>query len=663
MLITYSAANKRWEASWTRDEHYTAHPVVKAAGFAFDYPNKIWHTAGYHQPKPLLEQAGIAAKLPEYLDDTARAELAKYNVQASTLKQDLSSKEEALALSRATDSDANVPKPEGLEYLPYQRAGVAYAMRRDGVLIADEMGLGKTIQGIGISNADASVRKVLVISPATPKINWSREWRKWDTKGLSVGIATSKQFPKTDVVIINFDIVKKHKDALNAMAWDLLIVDECHKVKNPKAARTQLILGKKTWVKETSTWRTDIEPIQARRRVFLTGTPILNRPVELWTLVKALDPNGLGKSRNRYETRYCAAHHDECGHWINTGASNLPELQERLRSSFMVRRLKSEVLKDLPPKRRQVLLVEPDARGRALIAKEKVAYENFCANEGDSVAMSEMSRLRKEVAIYKAPFVIEHVQDMLEDGGVDKVIVFAHHHEVVDKLMVAFGEAAVKVDGRMTKMEQRQAAVDRFQNDPTCKVFVGSIQAAGVAITLTAASHVVFAELDWVPGNVSQAEDRAHRIGQTDSVNVLHIILEESLDARMINTIIGKQAVIDAALDTRPAPKPVQEMPKVGLESKPTNAVEIKTKAGVKSVTLTPEQVQAIHTGLKMLRGVCNGARDWDGAGFSKTDVQFGWSLADAPRLSAKQAAYGQRLIRKYRGQLGEELVRAAGIQ
>src|SRR5439155_1581888 len=113
-------------------------------------------------------------------------------------------------------------------------------------------------------------------------------------------------------------------------------------------------------------------------------------------------------------------------------------------------------------------------------------------------------------------FVIEHLRDLLEEKG--KVIVFAHHHEVVDALMEEFGNEAVKVDGRVTKPETRQAAVDRFQTDPTCKVFVGSIMAAGVAITLTAADTVVFAELDWVPGNVSQAEDRAHRIGQLSTV-------------------------------------------------------------------------------------------------------------------------------------------------
>lgn len=666
MLITYNESRKRFEAQF--DENFNAClSTVKAAGFAFDSnaKPKVWHTAGRANDKSQAEQVLLAKKLLTYCDDSAKVLLTGDNtpVEEVNLVVAQATKTAALEASRATDSDRVIPVPDGLAYLPYQRAGIAYAMDRQHALIGDEMGLGKTIQGIGISNADASVRSVLIICPASLKLNWKREWTKWDVKGLTVAVGGSKYIPTTNVVIVNFDVIKKQHKLLTARNWDLVIIDECHKVKNPDAQRTQFILGRAEKRKKDGTVaKTAIQGIPAKRQIFLTGTPILNRPIELWTLVEKLDPNGLGKNFWTFAKRYCNATQTRFG-WDFNGASNLTELQDRLRAAFMVRRLKSEVLKDLPAKRRQVILIEPDARGRELIEKEKVAYETFQANEGDAVALSEMSRLRHEVAVYKVPFVVEHVEDLLET--LDKVIVFAHHKDVIDALMAKFGSAAVKVDGRVTDMQARQDAVDRFQTDATCKVFVGSIQAAGVGLTLTAASTVVFSELDWVPGNVTQAEDRVHRIGQTQQVLIQHIILDESLDANMINKIIGKQAVIDAALDSKVVKEVAEvKMPTVGITPKPeVNTATIKTRKGTVEVTLTPAQIEAIHACLRRLRGVCNGAREWDGAGFSKTDVQFGWQLADSPRLSLKQAAYGQQLVRKYKRQLGPAMVAACGVE
>jgi SNF2 family DNA or RNA helicase len=693
MLITFNETRNRFEAQTSYAESGTANPLLKGAGFAFDYQGaKVWHTAGYEfkygsrdrnpkYPLALAEQALIAGKLFEYCDPTAKGRLAGHlgviQQMAERLKAQEEHKATSLDLSRATTTDIQVPCPEGIDpdtgkqfaYLPYQRAGIVYAMQRSHTLIGDEMGLGKTIQGIGISNADPTVKSVLIVCPATPKLNWRREWRKWDVKHLTVGVmdAKSKGLTATDVVIINFDVAKKFQDLLRTRTWDLLIIDEAHKVKNPDAQRTVAILGKKaTKKKDKKTGKMipvpAVEPIAAKRHAYLTGTPIPNRPVELWPMVERLDPNGLGKSFWKFANRYCDAKQTKFG-WDFNGASNLDELQELLRATFMVRRLKIDVLKDLPPKRRQVVLVEPDAKGRALIEKEKVAYENVSMKPQDGVTLSEMSRLRKEVAVYKVPFVIEHVDDMLE-GGIEKICIFAHHKEVVDALMAHYGNAAVKIDGRVTKIEDRQAAVDRFQKDPTCKIFVGSILAAGVAITLTAAAYAVFAEIDWVPGNNSQAEDRIHRIGQTLRVLIQYILLEDSLDANMINKIMEKLQIIDAALDKQHDARPAvaTEKPKVGVPEPPKQAT-VKVKGVETVVVITPEQTAAIHAGLKMLKARCDGAFQEDGAGFAKIDVQFGHSLAMAPRLSMKQAAYGQKFIRKYQGQLPEELVLASGVQ
>lgn len=673
MLITFNSAKNRFEAQFGWDEFATVKPIVKDAGFAFD-GKKTWHTAGYeidfrtkkknpNYPKPLTEQQQIAGKLKTYCDASALAQLE--GVKVVTVEEALEQKKEAIELSRATDANIEIPCNPGMAYLPFQKAGIAYAMQRVATLIADEMGLGKTIQAVGVANTDPTVKSVLVVCPATPKINWSKEWKKWDVKGLTVGIASGDDLPTTQVVIVNFDILKRHYETLSARTWDLLVVDECHKVKNPKAQRTRFLLGgKATKKKNPDTKKLEVVPataaIPAKRRVFLTGTPICNRPLELWPLVEALDPTGLGKSFWKYAQRYCGATQGTFG-WDFSGASNLDELQIKLRSVFMVRRLKSEVLKELPAKRRQVVLVEPDAKGKKLIEKEKIAYENYLAKPGDSVSIGELSRLRKEVALYKVPFVLEHCDDLLEDGGVKKLIIFAHHKEVVDKIMAHYGAAAVKIDGRTTG--DRNEIVDRFQNDPTVKVFVGSILAAGVAITLTAASTVVFAELDWVPGNMTQAEDRAHRIGQLMQVLIQHIIFEGSNDDNMIGKLIEKQAVCDKALDA-PVEVKAPVMPAVGYTAPDVKkpVAQPLSHKGVTVAVLTPSQIASVHEGLRRLRAMCDGAFEEDGSGFAKPDVQFGHTLAGAEKLSQKQAQYGWLMVRKYQGQLSPDLIENCGI-
>jgi hypothetical protein len=212
--------------------------------------------------------------------------------------------------------------------------------------------------------------------------------------------------------------------------------------------------------------------------------------------------------------------------------------------------------------------------------------------------------------------------------------------------MQEFGSEAVCLVGD-TPMIERQAAVDRFQKDPSCKLFVGSIMAAGVGITLTAAAHAIFLELDWVPGNVSQAEDRIHRIGQKESVLIQHLVLEGSLDAVMAKRIIAKQEIIERALD------------KVAdAEAELPTASDTRPKAlETAAQTMTQEQRDGAQRAIRMLAMVCNGARDWDGQGFSKIDTMIGKSLAAQDRLTPKQCALAAKIALKYRRQLPAELV------
>ena len=559
-------------------------------------------------------------------------------------------------------------------------------MGRESTLIGDEMGLGKTIQALGVVNATPKAKRVLIICPASLRLNWEREAKKWlVNKDLSIGIAQGKDWPATDVVIINYDILTKHKGRVHGRTWDILIVDEAHYLKNPKAQRTKQVFG--DWRYKTKEWK--IDPIKAKRRLLLTGTPIVNRPIELWGLANYLDPQAFGNFF-RYAKRYANAHQTRWG-WDFRGADNLGELQGKLRTSFLVRRLKKDVLKDLPAKRRQV--IELPANGASkLVAAEQAAwadqeerltalklavelskisedpgdYEKAVAalSEGALIAFSQISTCRHETALAKVSYVVDHVADAAEEG---KVIVFAHHVDVVAQIVEGLEERGIKTVSLTGKdpMDARQAAVDSFQDDADVKVFVGNIKAAGVGITLTAASHVVFAELDWVPANLSQAEDRAHRLGQTDSVLIQHLVLEGSLDQQIASQIVTKQAVIDQALDDKIDLD--AEDRKVPLIPTADSSVSDIVKSEVdkweerkQHTPILPAQQEAIHGCLKILAGLCDGAASRDGRGFSGADTNFGHSLARQPILTPKQSFFGRKIVSKYHRQLPSDLIATA---
>lgn len=507
----------------------------KEAGFAYNPAHKLYWT----------KDPRIAAILLPFADADAALDI---KAKAAAING-------TLALSRAEATDFEPPAPEGMEFRPFQRAGIEFALQREGTLIADEMGLGKTIQAVGTINAIKAPRpQVLIVCPASLKINWRNELKTWLTKPLTIGIAEGRGFPKTDVVIINYDILHHRATKLakggpnpgpRSRVWDVVVFDESHYIKNNKALRTECALA-----------------ILGTKRLALTGTPILNKPIEIWTTLSWLDPVAW-RSFWGFAQKYCGA--SKANGWDMSGATNLKELNEKLRSTVMIRRLKKDVLKELPPKVRQIVELPASAavieKERKSLAKMGIdidklvtaaeAHESFEAGVASlkvsPVAFDQISKIRKETALSKLGACIEFIQDSLDAGH--KLVVFAHHVEVVDKLVAGLAEYnPVKVYGS-TAMKDRHAAVHKFQNDPKCGIFVGNIQAAGVGLTLTAASHGIFVELDWVPGIVTQAEDRMHRIGQQDSVLIQHLVLSGSLDCTMAKTVVRKQRIADKALN------------------------------------------------------------------------------------------------------------------
>lgn len=408
----------------------------------------------------------------------------------------------------------------------YQEAGVEELLKKlhtmHGALLADAPGLGKTAQAIEVANRLASEHMdnggrdftVLVVCPASLRLNWVREIRMWSWQNAGFEILT-------------YGEVVRGKTSQSS--YSFIIFDEAHYLKNPDAKRTKAGLA-----------------LKGTKRLFLTGTPVVNRPMELFPILKSL---GLKMSKVEYGIRFCGGRlitvpiRDGRGKrkaWDFNGASNTEELNKVLRQSVMVRRTKEEVLKELPRKVRQVLSMDFKS-GESREFRDHFSSLSLAADiiqAAGKIPFTELAKERYNIALAKLPYVLDFIDDLLEEE--EKVVVFAHHRSIVKEL--ARGEDRVMLYGGMTE-KQKDAAVQAFQNGPA-RVFVGQIEAAGVGLTLTAARTVVFAELDWVPGNVTQAEDRLHRIGQKDTVRVFHIVAEGSIDARIVRAIVDKQQII-----------------------------------------------------------------------------------------------------------------------
>lgn len=436
-----------------------------------------------------------------------------------------------------------------LQLMPHQRQAVSFGLKHGKMLLGADPGTGKTaVAAILATNwLWTGATKVLVVCPATLKLNWLREIEQWNEVSatripdLSIGIASGSYFPDDcHIVIINYDILHRHKQQIEETQWDLAILDESHAIRNRNSLRSKMVVGgvsmekikergkpTKQKIKERFTG------IKARYKLALSGTPILNKPIEIWTTLKWLDSEKWGNYK-WFTERYCGAAPTGWGGSMDvSGCTNAKELHHRLQN-LMFRVLKKDVLKDLPPKIQQIIplpapqsvkvtldkqlkewgLHEPTLkelrrrREEAKLAHNQEEFERLGLQlrQAQSAGLAAMSTYRKELGISKIPLVVQHVEDALENGT--KIIVFAHHLEVITTIASNLMKYNPVVIHGGTPNDKRQAAVDKFQADPSVRVAVLSILAAGVGITLTASSHVVFAECDWRPGINSQALDR-----------------------------------------------------------------------------------------------------------------------------------------------------------
>ena len=430
--------------------------------------------------------------------------------------------------------------------LSHQKEAIQKLVENKKYILADDMGLGKTTSTI-IAALESGAKKVLIICPATLKINWKREIENYSDR--SIYIAEGKNFStEHDFVIINYDILKnfhdpKKKDEsiiLNTN-FDLVIMDEAHMISNPQAQRTKIVndlCGK------------------VERVWLLTGTPMTSRPMNYYNLLSLVE-SPVAANWMAYAKRYCNGFQFSVGKrkvWNVTGASNLDELRERTQSHIL-RRLKEDVL-DLPDKIITPVYLRLKSKDYEELMGEYFNWYDNNSEESSSltVQFGKLMKVRKVIAEEKVKNTIELAENIIEQGK--KVIIFTNFTDTLRTIYEHFGKQAVYLDGSCSK-PHRQKSVDDFQENDKIKVFVGNLKAAGVGITLTSAEAVIMNDLSFVPAEHAQAEDRSHRIGQKNSTSVYYPLFENTIEGviydilnrkkKIISTVMGDDMIEDAS--------------------------------------------------------------------------------------------------------------------
>jgi SNF2 family DNA or RNA helicase len=437
---------------------------------------------------------------------------------------------------------AAVALADGL--FPHQIEGVAFLLGRRRAILADDMGLGKTRQAIVSLRHLTPGGRRLVVCPASIKQNWAREI-SLVTPDASILVIdrTAPASSTAEWVVVNYDILGRHVEDLLRVPWAALVFDEAHYLKNHTSARSKL----SRQLTATAAAATPALAVQ-----LLTGTPLTSRPRDLFVLLQ-LAAHPLGRSFLSFAKRYCAAEKGEYG-WKTGGASNVEELTVQLHG-IMLRRSKDDVLA-LPPKLRTWLPVDvPSGTGARAITKvfELLAGKDTRPASLRDVELRRRGKLlaflveaRQALAVAKTTATLDFVRGAIDQG--EKVIVFSCFDDPIQKLAKELGDTAVVVTGK-TPSAMRQPLVDRFQHDADTRVFVANIVAGGTGLNLTAATQVVFNDLDWVPTNHWQAEDRAYRIGQTRTVNVTYFVARDTIDDFVQAVLETKAALVNAIVE------------------------------------------------------------------------------------------------------------------
>ena len=473
-----------------------------------------------------------------------------------------------------------------IDLLPYQKAGVAYLKKVRKGILGDQPGLGKTAQAIA-TIASENQFPVIVVCPNTLKINWKREVQKFFPK-LGVSILNggkSEEIPKSDVIIVNYDILYNRNDDIIKHGFKALIVDESHAIKNGQrkntcpeckaAVRSNTVncpVCKVRGIKPVESWT--VKRTQAVIRLarllgprdfvlLLTGTPITNRPDELIPQLEAVGRLDNFGGAWRFKSRYAPK---------RNVALNTQELNEKLRELCFVRRIKKDVYGDLPPLRNAVQYLDVDKESMDWYKTVENDAVEYFANRARELAIEEgsdgtteywhkkitlehnknlikITALRTAVSKIKYETTVSWIDNFLESGDGEKVIIFAEHIDFVEKLFERYKDVAVKIRGGVS-VPDRQKAVDKFQNDPTCRVFIANMTSASEGLTLTAASDVVFCELGWTPAIHEQCVSRAYgRVNDMHGATAWYLLAPQTIDEDVYSLLDKKRAVVDSVTD------------------------------------------------------------------------------------------------------------------
>jgi len=444
---------------------------------------------------------------------------------------------------------------------PFQKEGVAFIEKRNGrALIGDEMGLGKTIQALGWLHLHPKRKPVIIVCPAHLKLNWAKEIEVTLPGKQNVQVLYGKK-PSScitgDILIINYDILantyEEYRDSagrkrfreIKRTGWvdylidlkpSILIIDEAHYCKSTTSFRTK---GTRKLAKKCP------------YVLALTGTPITNRPIEGFYIIQLIDRN-IFPNFMTYVRTYCDAKHNGFG-WDYSGASNQKQLYQKLQE-VMIRRKKVDVLKDLPDKTYSYVPMEItnaeeyNAAEANFIRYLRHQKGTIAANKAQAAEHLVKIEALKQLAVKgKMKQTIQWIQEFLNSGA-GKLVLFTVHKNVIDTIIDKFKDCAVRYDGSVSSIK-REENKNAFQNNPKIKLFIGNIQAAGTGLTLTAASSVVFLELPWSPGELVQAEDRCHRIGQKNAVTIYFLLAQNTIETKIASLLDKKRKVLTAILD------------------------------------------------------------------------------------------------------------------
>lgn len=419
--------------------------------------------------------------------------------------------------------------------MDHQKLAIEKLVVNERFILADDMGLGKTTSTV-IASLESGSKKILVICPASLKINWYREIQNYTDRSIS--IVEGKKWESADFVIVNYDIIKNFHDSENVENsvivkenFDLVIIDEAHYIQNKKAARTQLcndVANKigKVWL--------------------LTGTPLTSRPINYFNLLELVD-SPVAQNWMAYVRRYCDGFQFRAGNrkiWNVNGSSNLEELRDRTQHTIL-RRLKEEIL-DLPDKIITPIYLDLKSDTyKALMGEYFDWYRNNEESKSLALQFSKLMKVRQIISQEKIKNTIEIANSSIDQEK--KVIIFTNFTDTLNQFVDYFKKDCVYLDGSCSK-NQRQEAVDRFQNDDKVKVFVGNLKAAGVGITLTAAEVVIMNDLSFVPSDHSQAEDRAYRIGQNKGVSIYYPIFENTIEGKIYDILSRKKNIFETVM-------------------------------------------------------------------------------------------------------------------